>query len=102
MSKPSILPVDFNFLEAVPDWHLASSGQEISREFTFKNFKSAFAFMTLSADFAEELNHHPDWTNCWNKVSVRLSTHDLKGLTKLDITMACAMDQFARDIANQN
>lgn len=102
MPKPSSLPVDFNFLEAVPDWQLASSGQEISREFTFKNFKSAFAFMTLSADFAEELNHHPDWTNCWNKVGVRLSTHDLKGLTDLDITMARAMDQFARDITHQN
>jgi 4a-hydroxytetrahydrobiopterin dehydratase len=54
--------------------------------------------MTLCANFAEELDHHPDWSNTWNRVSVRLSTHSLKALTELDIAMASAMDQFAHQI----
>jgi 4a-hydroxytetrahydrobiopterin dehydratase len=64
----------------------------------FKDFKTAFHFMTLCANFAEEIDHHPDWSNTWNTVSVRLSTHSEKALTELDIAMACAMDRFALEV----
>ncbi len=98
MSKPNLLAKDFDFATVLPEWQVHLNTQELERVFVFKDFKSAFEFMTLCADFAEELDHHPDWSNTWNKVSVRLSTHSLGGLTELDITMACAMDQFALQI----
>lgn len=99
MSKPNLLTKDFDFAKILPDWQVNVHTQELERVFVFKDFKSAFEFMTLCADFAEELDHHPDWSNAWNKVSVRLSTHSLKALTELDITMASAMDQFALQIS---
>lgn len=51
--------------------------------------------MTLCAQYAEEIDHHPDWSNSWNKVMVQLTTHSFNGLTELDIAMAKAMDTFA-------
>ena len=99
MSKPNLLAKDFDFAKILPDWQVNIHTQELERVFVFKDFKSAFEFMTLCADFAEELDHHPDWSNAWNKVSVRLSTHSLKALTELDIAMASAMDQFALQIS---
>jgi 4a-hydroxytetrahydrobiopterin dehydratase len=97
--KPNLLPKDFDFATVLPEWQVNLDTQELERVFLFKDFKSAFEFMALCADFAEELDHHPDWSNTWNKVSVRLSTHSLKALTELDITMASAMDQFALQIS---
>jgi 4a-hydroxytetrahydrobiopterin dehydratase len=97
--KPNLLPKDFDFATVLPEWQVNLDTQELERVFIFKDFKSAFKFMALCADFAEELDHHPDWSNAWNKVSVRLSTHSLKALTELDITMASAMDQFALQIS---
>jgi 4a-hydroxytetrahydrobiopterin dehydratase len=98
MSKPKLLPNDFNFTKTLPEWQLSQGAQELVRVFEFKDFKCAFEFMTLCAGLAEELDHHPDWSNAWNKVSVRLSTHSMKALTELDITMASAMDQYALQV----
>ena len=98
MSKPNLLAKDFDFAKVLPEWQVNLDTQELERVFVFKDFKSAFEFMTLCANFAEELDHHPDWSNTWNRVSVRLSTHSLKALTDLDIAMASAMDQFAHQI----
>ena len=98
MSKPNLLAKDFDFAKVLPEWQVNLDTQELERVFVFKDFKSAFEFMTLCADFAEELDHHPDWSNTWNKVSVRLSTHSLRALTELDVAMARAMDQFALQI----
>jgi 4a-hydroxytetrahydrobiopterin dehydratase len=98
LSKPNLLAKDFDFATVLPEWQVNLDTQELERVFVFKDFKSAFEFMTLCADFAEELDHHPDWSNTWNRVSVRLSTHSLKALTELDIAMASAMDQFAHQI----
>jgi len=98
VSKPKLVASDFDFEKILPEWQVDHSAQELGRVFVFKDFKSAFEFMTLCANFAEELDHHPDWSNSWNKVSVRLSTHSMTALTELDITMACAMDQFALQI----
>lgn len=98
VSKPKLVASDFDFEKILPEWQVDHGTQELGRVFVFKDFKSAFEFMTLCANFAEELDHHPDWSNSWNKVSVRLSTHSMKALTELDITMACAMDQFALQV----
>ena len=97
--KPKLIANNFDFEKILPDWQANLHAQELTRVFEFKDFKDAFEFMTLCADFAEELDHHPDWSNSWNKVSVRLSTHSMKALTELDVTMASAMDQFAHQVS---
>lgn len=79
----------------IPLWVLGNGEKVIQREFAFENFQQAFQFMTLCAQYAEEIDHHPDWSNSWNKVSVSLSTHSVGALTKLDIQLAKAMDTFA-------
>ena len=59
------------------------------RKFEFSTFREAFAFMTKVAELAEEQDHHPDWSNCWNKVDIRLSTHDAGNvITQKDIDLA--------------
>ena len=88
-----------NIENEIPLWALEGSGKIIQREFVFKNFKQAFEFMTLCAGYAEEIDHHPDWSNSWNKVSVSLSTHSAGALTKLDIQLAKAMNAFASQVS---
>jgi len=68
------------------DWKLENN--MISREFSFSNFIEAFGFMTKVALEAEKLNHHPNWQNVYNKVTIQLSTHDVGGLTELDFKLA--------------
>ncbi|MBU3596080.1 4a-hydroxytetrahydrobiopterin dehydratase [Polynucleobacter sp. 86C-FISCH] len=89
-----------NIEKEIPLWAL--EGKTIQREFVFKNFKQVFEFMTLCAKYAEEIDHHPDWSNSWNKVSVSLSTHSAGALTKLDIQLAKAMDTFASQVSSKN
>jgi 4a-hydroxytetrahydrobiopterin dehydratase len=101
LSKPNLLAKDFDFEKVLANWRVNTSYQELERTFLFKDFKTAFQFMTLCANFAEELGHHPDWSNSWNRVTVRLSTHSMKALTDLDITMARAMDQFSLQVLGQ-
>jgi 4a-hydroxytetrahydrobiopterin dehydratase len=75
-------------------------GTQISRSFTFTNFKHAFTFMARSA---ESRPHHPDWTNVWNRVDVRLRTFDAgQSVTWYDIEMACAMHEIALQVANED
>ena len=93
--KNALLPDDFDFQGSIPLWTLDQSRKTIYREFIFADFKQAFQFMTLCAQRAEEIDHHPDWSNSWNKVAVNLSTHSSNGLTQLDMQMARAMDLFA-------
>jgi 4a-hydroxytetrahydrobiopterin dehydratase len=76
-------------------WSEVSGRDAITRKFTFKNFKEAFAFMTAVADIAEEMNHHPEWFNVYKTVEVTLSTHDAGGVSGLDIKLAEAMDKLA-------
>ena len=82
-------------LRKLPQWKLNEAGTAISRTYTFADFSEAFGFMTRAALFAESLNHHPDWSNSYKKVSVTLSTHEAGGLSKLDLTLAAAMDAIA-------
>ncbi|GAB4239874.1 MAG: 4a-hydroxytetrahydrobiopterin dehydratase [Candidatus Methylacidiphilales bacterium] len=76
-----------------PGW--SSAGSSISRTYRFRNFVEAFAFMTACALEAEKLNHHPEWSNVWATVDVRLTTHDAGGLTELDFRLAERMDAVA-------
>ena len=69
--------------------------EAIARTFTFKNFNQAFGFMSRVALLAEKMDHHPEWSNVWNRVEVTLATHDVGGLSELDLRMARAMDTFA-------
>ena len=65
------------------------------RDFKFLDFSEAFGFMTRVALAAESMNHHPDWSNVWNRVSVSLQTHDAGGLTDLDFKLAAKMNEIA-------
>lgn len=92
----------FDVEKEISLWTLDGNRMAIRREFTFAGFKQAFEFMTLCAGYAEEIDHHPDWSNSWNKVSVSLTTHSAKALTKLDIQLAKAMDAFAAQVNSTN
>ena len=76
----------------LPDWEI--SEESLFRIFVFKNFVDAFDFMTSVSLIAENMNHHPDWSNVYNKVQVRLSTHDSGGVTSLDVDLAQSMDSL--------
>jgi 4a-hydroxytetrahydrobiopterin dehydratase len=78
-----------------PGWRLADDGRAIERRFTFPDFRAAFAFMTRVALAAERADHHPDWSNVWNRVDVRLTTHDAGGLTARDFELAAEADAAA-------
>ncbi|MCM2343431.1 MAG: 4a-hydroxytetrahydrobiopterin dehydratase [Alphaproteobacteria bacterium] len=82
-------------LAALPGWVLSDDGLAISKKFGFRNFSAAWAFMSRAALLAEKINHHPEWFNVYNRVEVRLTTHDAKGLTELDFRMATDMDKYA-------
>ena len=82
-------------LTGLAAWRLVAGREAIARSFQFKDFNAAFGFMTRVALVAEKLDHHPEWSNVWNKVEVTLSTHDAGGLTEHDIQLATAMDAFA-------
>jgi 4a-hydroxytetrahydrobiopterin dehydratase len=80
-------------LKALPAW--THKRGKLHREFRFANFSEAFGFMARAALAAEKLDHHPGWTNVWNRVSVSLETHDAGGLTALDFRLAAEMDKIA-------
>lgn len=81
-------------LASLEGWTLAPDGLSISRSFVFRNFSEAFAFMTRVAMAAEKLDHHPDWSNVYKTVEVKLDTHDAGGLTELDIKLAKRMNAY--------
>ena len=82
-------------LEGLPEWRYDEAKRAIRRDFRFADFGEAFAFMARVAIAAEKADHHPDWSNSWNKVAVALSTHSAGGVTARDIDLAKAMDGFA-------
>lgn len=73
-------------LKTLAGWSFENDG--IHKEFIFKNFIEAFGFMTQIALLSEKANHHPEWSNIYNKVSIRLTTHDAEGLTDKDFALA--------------
>lgn len=79
-------------LADLPGWTLAADGKAIERTVTFADFAEAFAFMTRVALLAEKANHHPDWSNSYNRVSISLTSHDAGGLTQRDARLARAIE----------
>ena len=79
-------------LKKLPGWSVVNGN--LHRVFEFKDFSQAFAFMTWVALAAEKMDHHPDWSNAWNKVTVDLSTHSAGGLTQNDFDLAEKMQQI--------
>jgi 4a-hydroxytetrahydrobiopterin dehydratase len=73
-------------LASLPGWSVA--GGQLHREFQFRDFSEAFGFMSRVALIAETLNHHPDWSNVYNRVTINLSTHSAGGITELDLAFA--------------
>lgn len=80
----------------LPEWTLEEGGRAITRNYRFADFSRAFAFMTRVAMAAEKLDHHPEWSNVYGRVSVRLTTHATGGLTERDIALARLMEDAAR------
>jgi 4a-hydroxytetrahydrobiopterin dehydratase len=79
-------------LDALAEWDYDEARDAITRAFTFENFAEAFAFMTQVALFAEKADHHPEWFNVYNRVSILLTTHDAGGLSARDIDLAGKID----------
>jgi 4a-hydroxytetrahydrobiopterin dehydratase len=82
-------------LDGLPDWDYDEARDAILRTFTFADFSEAFAFMTRVALLAEKADHHPEWSNVWNRVEITLSSHDAGGLTERDIKLAKIIDKLA-------
>ena len=88
-------------LAQLPDWSAAPDKEAIVRTFRFADFNAAFGFMARTALAAEKLDHHPEWSNVYNRVEVLLTTHDAHGVTELDVTLAALMDGFAKAADHQ-
>jgi 4a-hydroxytetrahydrobiopterin dehydratase len=79
-------------LAELPRWALVRDGKAIERGFAFADFVEAFGFMARVALLAEKADHHPEWSNVYNRVEIALTTHDAGGLSQRDVEMAKAID----------
>ncbi|MFN3494469.1 MAG: 4a-hydroxytetrahydrobiopterin dehydratase [Hydrogenophaga sp.] len=79
-------------LSSLPHWTLDAERRSISRSFRFQDFAQAFGFMAQMALVSEKADHHPEWFNVYNRVEVRLTTHDAGGLTERDLAWAARAD----------
>lgn len=82
-------------LATLPNWRLDGESTGLVRDVCFVDFNAAFGFMTRVAMRAETMNHHPEWHNVYNRVSVRLTTHDAGGVSELDLALARFIDSLA-------
>ena len=80
-------------LAGLPGWSVASG--KLHREYRFPDFIHAFGFMATAAIAIEKMNHHPEWLNVYNRVTVDLTTHDAAGITQKDVDLARLLDGFA-------
>jgi 4a-hydroxytetrahydrobiopterin dehydratase len=94
MARPTKIPVA-EALKALTGWTAAPGREAIAKSFKFADFNTAFAFMTQVALSASRLDHHPEWSNVYNKVDVVLTTHDAGGVTANDVELAKIMDAAA-------
>jgi 4a-hydroxytetrahydrobiopterin dehydratase len=81
-------------LDELGDWDYDDARDAITRQFLFKDFSEAFGFMARVALLAEVQDHHPEWSNVWNRVDILLTTHDAGGLSARDVAMAQAIDRL--------
>jgi 4a-hydroxytetrahydrobiopterin dehydratase len=82
-------------VEKLTGWKAVDGRDAITRQFKFADFNAAFGFMTRVALKADKMDHHPEWSNVYNKVDVVLTTHDAGGVTDKDIELATFMDEAA-------
>ncbi len=80
---------------ALPNWTLVPGRDAITRSVRFADFSAAWGFMTRVALLAEQQDHHPEWSNVYNRVDITLTTHDAGGLSARDLTLALAIDRLA-------
>ncbi len=78
--------------ESLPGWSLVEGRDAIRRSFRFRDFSEAWGFMARVALLAEAQDHHPEWSNVWNRVEIVLTTHDAGGLSARDVRLARAID----------
>lgn len=82
-------------MAGLKEWAYDAGAKAITKTFTFADFSEAWGFMNRAALLAEKMDHHPEWFNVYNRVEVKMTTHDAGGVTRLDMEMAAAMDGFA-------
>ena len=80
-------------LKNLPGWRIVN--EKLHKEFEFANFNEAFGFMTRSAMEIEKMNHHPEWFNVYNRITIELTTHDAGGITKNDVNLAKILNSLA-------
>lgn len=81
--------------QRLKDWRYDGAGEgAFVRDFKFRDFSEAFGFMTRVALLAQAANHHPEWSNVYNRVTIRLSTHDAGGVSQKDVALAEAIDRL--------
>lgn len=86
-------------LSELDGWTLVDGREAIFKKFKFVDFRHAFTFMEDVALEADEMSHHPEWLNVYNRVEVTLTTHDVGGLSELDFDLAAIMDEIAAEVA---
>ena len=87
-------------LDGLANW--AYDGDALVKKFTFDDFAAAIDFMAAARPQIDELNHHPEWTNVYNRVDVRLNSHDVGGVTERDFTLARLLDEVYREAKNDS
>jgi 4a-hydroxytetrahydrobiopterin dehydratase len=80
-------------LKSLPGWSVVN--EKLHKEFQFDSFNQAFGFMTRAAMEIEKMNHHPEWFNVYNKITIELTTHDAGGITKNDVNLAKILNSLA-------
>ena len=97
MRPPCLTNAEITSLrEILPDWQVSDDLASLLIAYKFSDFQQAFAFMSEVAEAAEAIDHHPDWRNSYARVNIRLTTHDVGGLTSLDVDLASIISQMAQ------
>jgi 4a-hydroxytetrahydrobiopterin dehydratase len=100
MARPTLVPADV--VTDLSGWSVSSGDRPaIERALKFADFNTAFGFMTQVALKAETMDHHPEWSNVYNRVTVLLTTHDAGGVTELDTTMARFINDAAKALGGE-
>ena len=94
MSPEKLSPAEIDRrLQALPDWVIDQ--RKLYRQFVFEDFVEAFGFMSRVALLAEAMNHHPEWSNVYNRVDIHLTSHDAGGISERDFTLANRIDRLS-------
>ena len=88
-----------DILPELKGWQMVNDRDAISKRFIFKDFNQAFGFMTRVALEAEKMDHHPEWSNVYRTVDIVLTSHDVKGLSERDVSLARLINMIAADFA---